>query len=126
MVIQEKNEVQNVQPSVKPVAGYVSNDNAFVSPKKKSVAIGLCLLLGVVGIHRFYVGKTKSGGLMILLSFVSGGLIGTIWALADLFTLVFTNNFTDADELPLVGNGVKVIFLYALLVAAGIICKIVK
>lgn len=72
------------------------------SPKKKSTAILLCLILfGAFGLHRFYVGKTKSGGLLLLLSVLSGGMIGAIWGLCDLFTLIFTDKFTDADGLPL-------------------------
>ena len=72
------------------------------SPKKKSTAILLCLILfGALGLHRFYVGKTKSGGLILLLSIVSAGTFGAIWGLYDLFTLIFTDKFTDADGLPL-------------------------
>lgn len=80
----------------------ISEENVSKSPKKKSTAILLCLiLLGMFGLHRFYVGKNKSGGLMILASLISSGLIGGIWDLYDLFTLIFTDKFTDADGLPL-------------------------
>lgn len=72
------------------------------SLKKKSTAIFLCLIaLGAFGLHRFYVGKTKSGGFLLLISFLSAGSIGLIWGLYDLFTLMFTDKFTDADGLPL-------------------------
>jgi TM2 domain-containing membrane protein YozV len=72
------------------------------STKKKSTAILLCLiLLGALGLHRFYVGKIKTGGLILLLSFASAGMFGVIWGLYDLFTLLFTNKFTDAEGLPL-------------------------
>ena len=81
----------------------ISNDKkSLKSSKKKSTAIFLCLLaFGAFGLHRFYVGKTKTGALMLLLSFLSAGALGAIWGLCDLFTLIFTNNFTDADGLPL-------------------------
>lgn len=70
--------------------------------KKKSTAIFLCLIaFGAFGLHRFYVGKTKSGGFLLLISFLSAGSIGLIWGLYDLFTLMFTDKFTDADGLPL-------------------------
>lgn len=76
--------------------------NSLKSSKKKSTAILLCLIFfGVFGLHRFYVGKTKSGGLLLLLSFASGGSIGLLWGLYDLLTLLFTNKFTDSDGLPL-------------------------
>lgn len=77
------------------------NDN-LKSSKKKSVAILLCLIaFGAFGLHRFYVGKTKTGGLLLLISAASAGSVGIIWGLYDLFTLIFTNKFTDADGLPL-------------------------
>lgn len=77
------------------------NDN-LKSPKKKSTAILLCLIaFGAFGLHRFYVGKTKTGGLLLLISVASAGSVGIIWGLYDLFTLIFTNKFTDADRLPL-------------------------
>ncbi|MBQ9239338.1 MAG: TM2 domain-containing protein [Treponema sp.] len=80
------------QSEIKPV----------ISPKKKSVAILLNLILfGAFGLHRFYVGKVKSGGLLLVFSFLSAGSVGVVWGLYDLFTLLFTNKFTDADGLPL-------------------------
>ena len=36
------------------------------SPKSRLVALLLCIFLGGLGIHRFYVGKTGTGILMIL------------------------------------------------------------
>ena len=76
--------------------------NSLKSSKKKSTAILLCLIFfGVFGLHRFYVGKIKTGGLLLLISCLSAGSVGVIWGLYDLFTLLFTNKFTDADGLPL-------------------------
>lgn len=72
------------------------------SSKKKSTAILLNLIaFGMFGLHRFYVGKNKSGGTMLLISFISAGSFGIIWGLYDLFTLIFTDKFTDANGLPL-------------------------
>ena len=53
------------------------------------------------GLHRFYVGKVKSGGAIILLSIISAGMFGAFWGIYDLFTLIFTDKFTDEDGLPL-------------------------
>ena len=58
-------------------------------------ALLLCLFLGVLGIHRFYVGKIGTGILMIL---TFGGL--GIWALVDL-VLIAVGSFTDKNGLPL-------------------------
>jgi TM2 domain-containing membrane protein YozV len=53
----------------------------------------LCALLGVLGIHRFYVGKVGTGLLMLL----TGGL-GGIWWIVDL-VLIATGNFRDKEGL---------------------------
>lgn len=52
----------------------------------------LCLFLGALGIHRFYVGKTGSGIAQLL---TAGGC--GIWALIDLIMIVM-GRFTDSDE----------------------------
>ena len=51
----------------------------------------LCLLLGGLGVHRFYVGKTGTGILMIL---TLGGL--GIWSLIDLIRIA-VGSFKDSD-----------------------------
>lgn len=54
-----------------------------VSPKSRTVASVLCFFLGWLGIHRFYVGKTGTGILMII---TLGGL--GVWQLIDLIMLL--------------------------------------
>lgn len=56
--------------------------------KSKTTVLILCVLLGYLGIHRFYVGKNKSGVLYLL----TGGLCGIGW-LVDII-LICTNKFT--------------------------------
>ena len=62
-----------------------------VSDKKRLLATILALLFGVLGAHRFYVGKTGSA---ILQLFTLGGL--GIWAFID-FVIVVFGEFTDAQ-----------------------------
>jgi len=56
----------------------------------------ICFFLGVIGIHRFMVGKIGTGVLMII---TVGGC--GIWALID-FIVILTGGFTDSD-----GNKIK-------------------
>ena len=58
-------------------------------------ALLLCLLLGGLGIHRFYVGKIGTGILMLL---TFGGL--GIWALVDLI-MIAVGSFKDKSGLAL-------------------------
>jgi hypothetical protein len=66
-----------------------------VSPKSRLVALLLCLFLGGLGIHRFYVGKTGTGILWLL----TLGLLG-VGALIDLI-LIAAGGFRDNDGLPI-------------------------
>ena len=65
------------------------------SHSKGTLAI-ICFFLGVLGIHRFMVGKVGTGILMII---TVGGC--GIWTLID-FIVILTGGFTDKD-----GNKVK-------------------
>ena len=69
-----------------------------VSDKNWLVALLLCIFLGAIGIHRFYVGKIGTGILMI----VTFGGFG-IWVLIDLI-MIATNGFTDVDGFHLNKN----------------------
>jgi hypothetical protein len=62
-----------------------------VSPKSRLAAALLCFFLGVLGVHRFYVGKIGTG----LLQLFTGGGLG-IWYLVD-FVLVVIGRFRDAE-----------------------------
>ena len=65
---------------------------------KKRITAGLLLWLGLVGIngiHRFYVGKSFTGLLMLV---TLGGLY--IWTLLDFITIL-AGQFTDSLKLPL-------------------------
>jgi TM2 domain-containing membrane protein YozV len=63
----------------------------FPSSKSRGVATALAALLGVFGAHRFYVGKTGTGVLMLC---TVGGL--GIWYLYDLI-LVASGSFRDVQ-----------------------------
>lgn len=60
-----------------------------VSPKSRLVTLLLCLILGGLGVHRFYVGKIGTGLLML---FTLGGF--GLWWLIDVI-LIITGSFKD-------------------------------
>ena len=67
--------------------------NRAASEKGFVPALLLCLLLGFLGAHRFYVGKIGTGILMLV---TLGGL--GIWNLVDLIVIAM-GKFTDSDGL---------------------------
>lgn len=66
---------------------------------QKGVTLILCYLVGVLGIHRFYVGKWITG-LLMLVTFGGGG----IWWLIDI-CLICSDKFTDATGNLLITAG---------------------
>jgi len=61
--------------------------------KSQIVALILCILLGLIGVHRFYLGYTGLG-LLYLLTF---GLFGIGW-LIDLILLIIPNGLTPKGQ----------------------------
>jgi hypothetical protein len=78
-----------VFPNGKPM---VDVQGRPASPKSRLAAALLAWFLGVLGIHRFYVGKVGTGILMIL---TLGGL--GVWALID-FIMILIGSFKDKDD----------------------------
>jgi len=63
-----------------------------VSPRSRTVAAVLAFFLGVLGVHRFYVGKVGTGVAQLL---TAGGL--GIWTLVD-FIMILVGSFKDKEE----------------------------
>lgn len=61
------------------------------SDKNWLATLLLCLFLGGIGVHRFYVGKVGTGILQLI---TFGGC--EIWTLIDLI-MIITGSFTDKD-----------------------------
>jgi len=63
-----------------------------MSDKKILPAFLLCFFAGPLGLHRFYVGKVKTGVIQLL---TLGGM--GIWSLVD-FIMIIVGNFTDEQD----------------------------
>ncbi len=70
---------------------YVTN----ISPKDKTLTLVLCIFLGGIGAHQFYVGKVGKG----LLYFFTFGLFGIGWFI-DII-MILCGSFRDSDNLPI-------------------------
>ena len=78
------------------------------SPKSRLIALLLCIFVGGLGIHRFYVGKIGTGILWLL----TAGCFG-IGALVDII-MIATENFTDDENRLIVQDSKKdAAFAYA-------------
>lgn len=76
-------------------------DNRFekqISPLSKGFAIFLAVFAGIVGAHDFYLGYKKKGiTKIVLFCLLIGGPINPVWALVDIFNMLFKSDFCDAQ-----------------------------
>jgi len=75
--------------------GKIENDFADGSTKSRAMAAILCFFFGIVGVHRFYVGKIGTGVLWLL----TIGVFGIGW-LVD-YILILSGKFEDKKEMKL-------------------------
>jgi hypothetical protein len=66
-----------------------SGTSQTVGQRSWVVALILCFFLGVIGVHRFYVGKVGTG----ILQIVTFGGLG-LWVLID-FIMILAGKFSD-------------------------------
>ena len=71
--------------------GYNNNYSSNLAQKSWLVTLLLCLFVGTLGIHRFYVGKIGTG----ILQLITFGGFG-IWTLVDII-LIACKKFTDVN-----------------------------
>lgn len=97
--------LQTQAPPPQPYMGYQRNmPIGYSEPKQKVVAGVLGILVGSLGIHRFYLGYNGVGIAMLLITVLTcgyGGIITGIWGLIE-GILCLTGSMTDSDGRPLV------------------------
>lgn len=104
-------EPWRVLPTVSP-GNSPTEPNAFQRPgepgpieysdRNRWIAGALGILLGVFGVHRFYLGHVGIGVVQLVLGICSVGIISGIWGFID-GILCFCGVIRDADGLPLRG-----------------------
>ena len=98
--------ITDQQPIVQPVCEpeprveyHTIRETVYVQPAKSQrnrwIALLLCLLGGMMGLHRFYAGKIATGVLYLL----TGGLLG-FGVVVD-FLVILCGSFHDKQGLPL-------------------------
>lgn len=77
----------------------VKSDN---KPKSKLVAGILGIVLGMFGVHRFYLGYTGIGLIQLCLNFVCLGAVSGIWGFIEGVLIIAGSTITtDAKGIPL-------------------------
>ncbi|HEX9946631.1 MAG TPA: TM2 domain-containing protein [Allosphingosinicella sp.] len=67
--------------------------------RNKFIAALIAFLIGPLGIHRFYLGRTGSGIAMVILSFTLVGLLVTIpWAFIDMIRYLIMSDREFAER----------------------------
>ena len=71
-----------------------------ISRKSRLVAALLCWLLGGFGAHRFYLGKTKSAIIQLVLTIlIVTAIVSFVWVIIDLIKIL-VGSFTDVEGKP--------------------------
>ena len=75
--------------------------------EKKIVAGVLAILLGSLGIHKFYLGYNKAGIIMLLLTLLTCGTVGTVMAVIGIIEGIIYLTKPDAEFVATYVNGKK-------------------
>jgi TM2 domain-containing membrane protein YozV len=89
---------------VRTVAAHSNHPLVFIMSEitpagaEKKIAAGVCgILLGALGVHKFILGYTKEGVIMLLVSILSCGLLAWVMGLFGLIEGILYLTKTDAE-----------------------------
>jgi hypothetical protein len=81
--------------TVKPSGG------AVVFSDRSRLAAGLLgIFLGSIGVHSFYLGRTKRGVVQIIVSLITLGA-GGLWGFIEGIVIIADGNWKDSQDRPL-------------------------
>ena len=76
--------------------------------KSKKIPAGICgILLGTLGIHKFILGYTKEGVIMLLVSVVSFGFLAWAVGIIGLIEGILYLTKSDEEFVQIYGDGKK-------------------
>ena len=82
---------------------YGDNTQVLAPQKDKLVAGILGIVIGGLGIHRFYLGYIGIGIAQIIVTLITFG-VGAIWGFIEGILILVQDDWTDAQGRPLKGN----------------------
>jgi TM2 domain-containing membrane protein YozV len=75
---------------------------------EKKIAAGICgILLGALGIHKFILGYTKEGIIMLLVSILTLGILGFVMAIIGLIEGIIYLTKSDEEFVRIYVQGKK-------------------
>ena len=89
-----------VRVAYRPVQPGVRTDKPDRSERSRVAAGVLGILLGWLGVHRFYLGYVGIGIAQIIVTIVTLGF-GGLWGFIEGIIILTNGKFKDADRLPL-------------------------
>lgn len=114
--------VSNNQDNANSGLGGYGSYNVPLPPQKSKETAGIiCLFLGWLGVHDFYVGKVTPGIIKLILSITCiGSFISVIWAFIDAINIV-GGSYVDNWNRPLLGDAPFTKFLLFLPILAFVL-----
>lgn len=82
-----------------------------IAGSEKKIAAGICgILLGALGVHKFILGYTKEGVIMLVLTVISLGFLGFVTGIIGLIEGILYLTKSDDDFVATYVNGKKAWF----------------